>query len=300
MIDALLSRLAHYGALVGAPRAATPLDERDAAFIAREIDLIGPVLDAWYAPDVMGLDNIPLGRALAVGTHNGGYMAPDMFSTMVAFWRQFGTERPAYGLVHDFVFKIPVAGKWIARLGGVPANPGNAAALLERDVAVLVYPGGDRDAFKPYARRHVVDFSGRMGFIRTAVRAQAPIVPVVSVGAHEGIYILTDGHELAERLGLTKRFRMDVLPIMLAFPFGIAVGAAAPYVPVPTRVRVRALPAIHLGLPPDAADDADAVRAAHDRVRDAMQAGLDALVEEGGYGPSARLDALDRGGARRG
>ncbi len=289
MLESLLARLRHYGSLVGAEPAATPFDERDPEFIAKEIGLIGPILDAWYAPDVSGLDNVPEGRALTVGTHNGGYMAPDMFCTMVAFWRQFGPERPSYGLVHDFVFKIPVAGKWIAKLGGVPASPHNAAALLERDAVVLVYPGGDRDAFKPYARRHVVDFAGRMGFIRTALRARAPIVPVVSVGAHEGIYILTDGHELAERLGLTKRFRMDVLPIMIALPFGLAVGAAAPYVPVPTKVRVRALPPIHLGLPPEAADDAEAVRAAHDRVRDAMQSGLDALVEEGGYGPSARM-----------
>jgi 1-acyl-sn-glycerol-3-phosphate acyltransferase len=289
MIDALLARLRHYGSLVGAPPAETPLDERDAGFIAKEVGLIGPILDAWYAPEVSGLENVPEGRALTVGTHNGGYMAPDMFCTMVAFWRQFGPERPAYGLVHDMVFKVPVAGKWIARLGGVPAHPGNAAALLERDAAVLVYPGGDRDAFKSYARRHVVDFSGRMGFIRTALRARAPIVPVVSVGAHEGTYILTDGHDLAERLGLTKRFRVDVLPVMLSLPFGLTFGVAAPYLPIPTKVRVRALPAIHLGLPPEAAEDPEAVKAAHDRVRDAMQAGLDALVEEGGYGVAARM-----------
>ncbi|HKA86399.1 MAG TPA: lysophospholipid acyltransferase family protein, partial [Haliangiales bacterium] len=284
MLESLLARLRHYGSLVGAPPAATPFDERDPEFIAREIGLIGPILDAWYAPEVTGLENLPAGRALTVGTHNGGYLAPDMFATMVAFWRQFGPDRPAYGLVHDLVFRVPLAGKWIARLGGVPANPHNAAALLERDVAVLVYPGGDRDAFKPYARRHVVDFAGRMGFIRTALRARAPIVPVVSVGAHEGMYIFTDGHDLAERLGLTARFRLDVLPIMLSLPFGLTVGAT-PYLPVPTRVRVRALPAIDLGLPPEAADDAEAVRAAHDRVRVVMQAGLDALVEEGGFGP---------------
>lgn len=291
MIDALLERLRRYRALLGEPAAASPLDERDAPFIAREVDLVGGVLDAWFAPEVGGLENLPDGRALVVGTHNGGLMSPDMFSTMVAFWRRFGPERPSYGLAHDFVFRIPIAGKWIAKLGGVPAHPRNAAALLERDAAVLVYPGGDRDAFKPYARRHVVDFAGRMGFIRVALQARAPIVPVVSVGAHEGFYIVSDGHDLAESLGLAKRYRMDVLPIMLALPWGIAVGPAMPYLPFPTKVKVRVLPAIDLGLPPEAAEDPEAVRAAHDRVRDAMQSALDALVEEGGFGPSARLGA---------
>jgi hypothetical protein len=83
MIDALLARLRHYGSLVGAPPAETPLDERDAGFIAKEVGLIGPILDAWYAPEVSGLENVPEGRALTVGTHNGGYMAPDMFCTIL-------------------------------------------------------------------------------------------------------------------------------------------------------------------------------------------------------------------------
>jgi len=113
----------------------------------------------------------------------------------------------------------------------------------------------------------------------------------VSVGAHEGFYIVSDGHDLAESLGLQKRFRMDVLPIMLALPWGIAVGVTTPYLPVPTKVKVRVLPPIDLGLGPEAAEDPEAVRAAHDRVRETMQSGLDTLVEEGGFGPSARLGA---------
>src|SRR5262249_13079233 len=151
----------------------------------RERDRLGAACDLWYAPDLTGLDHLPPGRALVVGTHNGGFMAPDMFSLMVGFWRHFGVERQAYGLAHDMVFRLPVAGRWIAQLGAVPAHPENARKLLERDVAVLVYPGGDRDAYKPWHERHTVKFGGRKGFIRLALRTQAPIVPVVSVGAHD-------------------------------------------------------------------------------------------------------------------
>jgi 1-acyl-sn-glycerol-3-phosphate acyltransferase len=187
------------------------------------------------------------------------------------------------------VFKLPYFGRWIAKLGGVPAHPENARALLERDVAVLVYPGGDRDAYKPYAERHVVKLAGRKGFVRLALRTGAPVVPVVSVGAHEIIYVLTDGAELARRLGLKKAFRMDVLPIALTLPFGLTVGALVPYVPVPTRIRVRVLPPIDLGLPPSAADDPGAVDDAYERVRATMQSGLDELVALGDFGPAARL-----------
>ena len=57
------------------------------------LDVLGRATDAWFAPEVIGLEHIPPGPSLVVGTHNGGNMAPDMFCTMVAFWRRFGVER---------------------------------------------------------------------------------------------------------------------------------------------------------------------------------------------------------------
>jgi 1-acyl-sn-glycerol-3-phosphate acyltransferase len=268
-----------------------PLERRDPDFIMAERDLLGAACEAWYQPELMGLDHLPSGRALVVGTHNGGVMAPDMFSLMVGFWRHHGAARRAYGLAHDVVFRLPFFGRWIAKLGGVPAHPENARRLLERDVAVLVYPGGDRDAYKPFRDRHRVTFGGRRGFIRLAIRTGAPLVPVVSVGAHETFYVLTDGAGLAQRLGLKRRFRLDVLPIALSLPFGLTVGAITPFLPLPTRIRVRVLPPIDLALPPRAADSEDAVQAALDRVAGGMQAALDALVAEGGFGPRARFRA---------
>jgi 1-acyl-sn-glycerol-3-phosphate acyltransferase len=272
------------------PLADDPLARRDAAFIAEETGLLGAVCDTFYAPEILGMDHLPPGRALVVGTHNGGPLAPDMFSLMVGFWRHFGAARAAYGLAHDMVFKLPFLGKWIAKLGAVPASQENARLLLEKDVAVLVYPGGDVDAYKPYRERHVVKFGGRKGWVRLALRTGAPIVPVVSVGAHDIIYVLNDGAALAERLGIKRRFRIEVLPVVLALPFGVALGPFAPYLPLPTRVRVRVLPPVVLPHGPEAADDPATVDAIDIEVRASMQAALDALVAEGGFGPRERLN----------
>jgi 1-acyl-sn-glycerol-3-phosphate acyltransferase len=267
-----------------------PLAQRDPDFIRRQRDWLGALCETFYQPDIQGLDHLPTGRALVVGTHNGGYMAPDMFSLMVASWHRFDpAERAAYGLAHDLVMRAPGAGRWLAKLGAVPASPKNAERLLGRDVAVLVYPGGDRDAFKPYRDRHLVHFAGRKGFIRMALRSRAPIVPVVSVGAHEVFRVLTDGVELARRSGLKKYLRMDVLPIALAFPTGLAVGAFAPYLPVPTKIRVRLLPPIDLQHPPEAADDPAIVDGLYLQVVEIMQSALDALVRAGDFGVMARF-----------
>jgi 1-acyl-sn-glycerol-3-phosphate acyltransferase len=171
----------------------------------------------------------------------------------------------------------------------VPAHPENARKLLERDRAVLVYPGGDRDAYKPWAARHRVTFAGRMGFIRLALRTQAPIVPVVSVGAHDALLVLTDGADLARRLGLKKRLRMDVLPVSLALPFGLSIGALSPFMPMPTKVRVRMLPPIQLGHGPEAAEETAVVEDIYNRVVGVMQHGVDEMVAEGRFGIRERF-----------
>jgi 1-acyl-sn-glycerol-3-phosphate acyltransferase len=289
---AFLEKLIRYGSLLGRGVSDDPLEQRDPGFIESEREGLGRLLDAWYTPDVLGIENLPDGRMLAVGAHNGGMQSPDMFITMVAFWKRFGVERASYGLAHDAVFRLPGLGRYIAKMGAVPAHTEHALELLGRDAAVLVYPGGDVDAFKPYARRHVIEFGGRKGFARVAIRTGAPIVPIVSVGAHEGFHLFTDGREFANRSGLKRWTRVEVFPIGLALPFGLYVSALQPYLPLPTRVRVQVLPPLDLGHPPEAADDPAAVDEAVERVRATMQTGLDALVAQGDFGRRARLERL--------
>jgi 1-acyl-sn-glycerol-3-phosphate acyltransferase len=279
-------QLARHARLVLESRPDDPLARRDPEFIRAEMELLGSFTDAWYSPDVIDFDKLPDGPSLVVGTHNGGIMAPDMFVTMVAFWRRFGVERPAYGLAHDMPLKAPVVGRFIAKLGAVPAHRDNARALLARGATVLVYPGGDIDAFKPFAARHRVEFGERLGFVRTALEAGVPIVPVVSVGAHETFYVVTDGRELARRIGLKRFTRIEVLPLTLCLPWGLWVGPYLMHLPAPSRIRVRMLDPIRFA--PGPVDEAR-LREVRDSVRSTMQRALDDLVAEGGFGPSARI-----------
>ncbi len=265
------------------PLPADPLARRDPDFIRRQLRILEPLVEAWFAPELAGLGHIPPGRALVVGTHNGGFISPDLFSFMVGLWRARGTEPPVYGLAHDVVFRLPLMASWLSRLGAVPARPGLALELLRRDLCVVVYPGGVREAYKRHGDRNVVDFYGRTGFVRTAIRAGAPIVPMVSAGAHEAIYVVADGVRTARALGLDALLRIDTLPLQLCLPWGVAVGPV-PYIPAPCKVKLELLPPIELGLPPEAADDPGAVAGAYRRVVGVMQAGLDALIARGGFG----------------
>src|SRR3712207_8868814 len=51
--------------------------------------------------------------------------------------------------------------KTSARLGGILAHPKMAIAALRRNAAVLVYPGGAEDMFRPHSMRHKIHFAGR-------------------------------------------------------------------------------------------------------------------------------------------
>jgi 1-acyl-sn-glycerol-3-phosphate acyltransferase len=203
---------------------------------------------------------------------------------MVAWWRHFGIDAPAYGLMHDLPFRIPVIGDALARCGAVHARPANAVSLLGRGHKVLVYPGGDLDAFRPASKRTEIVFGERRGFIRVALRARVPIVPIVSVGAHDGFHVLSDGREMVRRLGFKQHSRIEAFPVALCLPWGLSFGPA-PYLPWPVRIRIRVLPPLAWPeLPPEAADDDALVAACRNEVLAAMQTALTALAAEGGHG----------------
>ncbi len=266
------------------------LHRRDPAYIRSVLPWLGFFFDHYHQSTINGFEHLPPGRALVVGNHNGGIMAPDMFAFMVAFWRRFGVDAPSYGLAHDFVFRVPIVGSTLSRLGAVPARPAYAQTLLEGNAPVLVYPGGDLDAFKAHSRRHEIVFGERLGFIRLALRTGAPIVPVVSLGAHDAFFILADGAEFARRSGLKKLTRMEVLPIVVGLPWGLFLGTG-PYLPLPVRMRLELLPPMtwpQLG--PDDANDETVLRRCRDEVRQAMQDTLDRMV--GDHNTGVRMPGL--------
>lgn len=260
------------------------LGARDERFIRRVLPLLGVLYDEYFRCETEILEEIPEGPCLVVGNHNAMTGIPDMFCHMVAFWRRYSPSRLGYGLMHDAPFSFPFAGAWLNGAGALAANPANAKRSLDRGAATLVFPGGDLDSCKPFSKRYTIEFGRRRGFIRTALRERVSIVPVVSAGAHQSLFIATDGRFIADALGLPSRFRSNVWPIGFALPYGVVFGLPAPHLPPPVKIHTRILPPIAFDLPPQAADDPDAVEACFERVRSAMQSTLDDLRAAGRHG----------------
>jgi 1-acyl-sn-glycerol-3-phosphate acyltransferase len=253
------------------------LSRRDPELIRKVFPYLSWIVDHYFRAEVEGLEHLPPGRCMAVMTHNGGLFTPDLHCLMVAYWRRYGLEAPAYGLMHGIAFRLPGLGRFLTACGALPASRANGDAVLEQGYPLLVCPGGDVDALKPFWQRHRVVFAGRSGFVRMAIRHQAPIIPIVSVGAHEVFVILNDGRWVARATGFSRYLRIKSIPLSITFPFGLTpAGLAA--IPLPSKIRVRVLPPIDLALPPEAADDEQTVVQARERVRRTMQQGLDQLA----------------------
>jgi 1-acyl-sn-glycerol-3-phosphate acyltransferase len=249
--------------------------EWDPDLTQRLVNAAGPIARRWFRFEVRGLDSLPsTGGALLVCNHSGGMLTPDVLIFAAAFYGTFGYERPLYTLGHDGMFAGPMAGP-LERLGVIRASTENAVNALRSGGIVLVFPGGIYDAYRPTLAENVVDFNGRTGYVRSAVDAGVPIVPAVSIGGQESQLFLTRGTWLAKRLGLS-RWRSDILPVTLGFPFGLSV-IMPPNLPLPTKIVTDVLDPIDVverfGEHP-AVDDVDA------HIRSVMQDALDRLARE--------------------
>lgn len=233
----------------------------------------------YHRLEVRDLDRIPRGPALLVGNHNGGLNPVDGLF-LVHYYRTCGYDRPIYTLAHDILFRFKPLGDLLESIGVVPARKGQARELLEGGHKVLVFPGGDIESMRPFSQRRKIVLAERRGFIRMALQTGAPIVPVVSAGAHETMLVLSQGQRLAKRLRLSKWARLNSLPLLFAAPWGLLWGptCALPYFPLPAKITVQ----IGEPLPVERCDDSDDTRTPnlYRHVEQTMQSMLDQLYSE--------------------
>jgi 1-acyl-sn-glycerol-3-phosphate acyltransferase len=248
------------------------LDERDPDYIRETLPGLWMLASLYFRAEVRGLQNIPEeGPVLLVGNHSGGNLTPDTHVFTLAFSTYFGVERRFHQLAHNLVLSMPGLGM-LRKYGTVAATPENAERALDGGAALLVYPGGDYEVHRPTWESARVDFDGRRGFIRLAQSKGVPLVPVVAIGGQETALFLSRGEGIARLLGLDRMFRLKVLPVSLALPWGLNVGDMLGHIPLPAKITIQVLEPIDVtGMD---IDDA------YELVLGQMQTALTALDEE--------------------
>ncbi len=273
----LMGGLAGRAARDMARRLTADLDDRDPDYIRENLPLSWLFASIWYRAEVRNLANIPEeGPVLLVGNHTGGNMSPETITFTLAFTTFFGVERRFHQLAHNLVLASPL-GPFLRNFGTVAASHDNAKRALDAGAAVLVFPGGDWEVHRPSWRGNQIDFGGRKGFIRLALDREVPIVPVVTIGGQETALWLSRGDWLARLLRLDTRFRLKVLPILIAPPWGLDIGDFLPRIPLPAKITSEVLPPIDIKQRFGSDPDLDEV---YDHVTRVMQDTLDALSAE--------------------
>jgi 1-acyl-sn-glycerol-3-phosphate acyltransferase len=219
-----------------------PLDwfeRRDPEYIRRTLPGMKAFTDVYHRPEVLGIENIPAdGPVLLVGNHSGGTLISDTFVFSNAFYDHFGPVRDFHQLAHDMVFRVPGVRAILSRWGTVPANPENMKRALDLGAALLVYPGGDYESYRPSWESAKLDFDHRMGFARLAIEHDVPIVPIVAIGGQETALFLGRGQRIARAIRLNDLTRIKVFPPVLGPPFGATIMDMPLRVPLPAKIKV--------------------------------------------------------------
>lgn len=236
---------------------------------------------AYYRFRCHGLENVPEGGCLMVANHSVGAIAE--IALIARAWHHRFPERPARGLAHRLAWQPPFSWFQLQKIGAVFAHPEVARRALERGQALLVFPGGDLEAMRPFADRYKVTLGGRTGFARLAREAGVPIVPVVICGAHATYLVLKGGRWLAKMTPLGRMFGLKGFPTTLGAASAVATllvpplwpmlgpVLAAAALPLPSKIEMEFLE-------PIAGREGETDAELAERVRVAMQAAMDRLA----------------------
>jgi len=180
----------------------------------------------YFRVETVGIKNVPAGRALLIANHSG-QIPIDGALIALSLLLEADPPRVVRSMVEKWVPTLPFVSWFFARCGQIVGTPENCRQLLENEELILVFPEGTRGISKPFSRRYQLQEFGQ-GFMRLALAARAPIVPVAVVGAEEQIINLADVKPLARLLG------MPSLPLPVLAPL---LGPLSMW-PLPVKIRI--------------------------------------------------------------
>jgi 1-acyl-sn-glycerol-3-phosphate acyltransferase len=230
--------------------------------------LAGFLYRTWWRVTTIGLEHVPADGGVLLVANQSGVLPWDSAMIATAILEEHTTPRIARTLHQRWMSAIPVLAPALAALGQVPALPENARRLLQEGEIVSVFPEGPRGAAKLFRDRYKLAGFDAAEFVQAALRANAPIIPLVVIGAEETYPVLANLDRVARLIGL------PYLPITPLFPWLGPLGL----IPLPSKwTIVFDAPLDTSGLDATAADDPAIVA----RLAEALRLRVEALLKRG-------------------
>lgn len=211
----------------------------------------------WFRVETHGIERVPAGGVLLIANH-AGQLPFDATMISTAMLLEAEPPRILRGMAEYWVPQLPFVSEFASRGGAVAGTPETCREMLEAGEAVLVFPEGVCGMNKLYKDRYKLQRMG-LGFMRLALQAQVPIVPVAVVGSEE------QQPGLANLRGLAGMLGMPAFPVTPTFPWLGPLGI----LPLPVKYRIYFGEPMHFeGSPTD--EDA-VIEEKVERVRDAIE-----------------------------
>lgn len=230
-------------------------------FDPRTLKSLMPILCWFYRHyfrvETFGAENVPEGRMMVIANHSG-QLPFDGAMIITAFLLEPKIPRLLRGMVERWSAEVPFISTLFPRIGQVIGSPSTCGSLLERGEGVIVFPEGVKGISKLFSERYKLTNFGS-GFMRIALAAKAPIVPVAVIGAEEQAPAVANFMPLAKSLGL------PALPII--FP---------QIVPLPLPVKYRLYIGEPLYFSGDGTEDDDEINGLVEKAKGTIQDMIDA------------------------
>lgn len=195
--------------------------------------------------EIEGLEHIPKkGKALLIPNHSG-YSGFD--ALLLGHEISHRAKRIPRVLTHKLWFITEKTSIPANKLGFFEASTQNGLDLLKRNNLVVLFPEGEKGNFKSTRKRYRLQ-EFRRGFVRMALQTQAPIIPVVIIGAEE------------------THINLKQIKIM-----GTALPLPLNVIPLPAKWKIKFLEPIHLPYKPEAANETELVHEIAADIQDRMQ-----------------------------
>jgi 1-acyl-sn-glycerol-3-phosphate acyltransferase len=220
-------------------------------------------LRTYFRLRVDGLDHLPHeGSALLAANHTG-WLGLDYALTALSIYDAI--ERIPRGMAHEAWFRTPATSTFAKKVGLFPVTKDSMAQQLQANNLVMVFPEGERGAFRPGSDYTLEPFA--RGFVRVAMATQRPVIPVCILGGEESNPVGT---------------RIESYEQLLNLKGGLPIPRNL--LPKPVKWRIRFLPAISFAdySESDAADR-DRVHAIAEDVRTRIQRELRKMKVERGH-----------------
>jgi 1-acyl-sn-glycerol-3-phosphate acyltransferase len=263
-------------------RSLLPADEADRNLddwgrSERVISLVEPLLNFyyrhWFRVEASGIENIPdQGGALLVSNHSGA-LPPDAPMIMQAIRKEHSHPRPLYMMGEHWFKGYPGVSMLVNKIGLIPAHRENAQRLLHDEGRLaIVFPEGQKGSRKLFWQRYRLRRFGRGGFVRTAIRARVPIVPIALIGAEEAMPIFAHLPLMQKLTGLIY------FPVTPTFPH---FGLAAPLMYLPAKFKIHFMKPIDMAeYPVETASDPAEIQVIAERIRRAIQIELEEMLQD--------------------